>query len=87
VRVEIEFDDERGMRGTLTLRPSWIGRLFGRRTRVARVFLSDQTRDWHFAYDGEWVGSDLEARIKQERRWRTVSELPPAHALEPSKTL
>jgi hypothetical protein len=80
LRITIEFDDERGTHATLTMSPSWLGRLFGRHRRVARIALGI-TNDWRFV-DGVWVGSVLEARIKYERRWQTVGELPSARALK-----
>lgn len=84
MKVTIEFDDERGTRARITMKPSWLGRLFGAQSRVARIFLSDGSNDWRFV-DGEWVGSALEARIKHERRWRAVADLPSASVLETSK--
>lgn len=75
--MTIEFADERGTAGTITTHPSWLGRLFGRKPRVAHFFRS-QRDDWRFSYDGEWVGTDLTKALDEERRWRTVSELPVA---------
>ena len=85
MQVAIEFDDERGTRATLTTRPSWLGWLFGHRPRAARIFLSEASNAWRFV-DGGWVGSDLERRINNERRWRMVDELPSARALETRRT-
>lgn len=81
--VTIKFEDDRGTRATLTSTPSWIGRLFGRRPRVARIYLSAVPNGgWRFV-DYGWVGFDLEQRITDELRWRTVDELPAARALKP----
>ena len=85
MRITAAFDDDRCLRGTLTKRPAWIARLFGRRSRVARIHWGNALNDWRFA-DGEWVGSELERIIKQEARWRMVGELPIARALETSRT-
>jgi len=84
VRMTIEFDNEQGTSGTIMTCPLWIGRLIGRKPRVAHIYFSDVTHDWRFA-DGGWVGSALEQRINDERRWRTVKSLPAARALEPAK--
>jgi hypothetical protein len=79
--VDIEFDEERGTCATLTMRPSWLARLVGRRPRIARIFWSDAMNDWRFV-DGGWVGSDLEERINDEQRWRMAADLPSARVLE-----
>jgi hypothetical protein len=78
MRLVIEFDDDGATRATLTKRPSWLGRLFGHRLHVAHVYYNEQSDHWYYE-DRGFVGPDLEWRIKAERRWRTVHELPAAH--------
>lgn len=78
-RITVQFDDESGTRGTVTSTPSRLARLFGRRSRVARVFWSTVSLHWCFV-DGACVGDDLERTIQDQLRWRTVNPLPSAQA-------
>ena len=82
--MTIEFDNERGTSGTITRRPSWLGRLFGGKPHVAHFHRSRDDYDWRFSYDGAWVGTDLTKALDEERRWRTLGDLPTA-VLEPPK--
>lgn len=77
MKLTILFDDETATQGTLIQEPSWIERLFGRRPRRAQVYFSSSGNGWYFA-DRTWVGEKLELAIKDEKRWRTVLELPEA---------
>lgn len=69
MRIEIVFDDEQGKTAIVTQRPSWIGRLFRRRPRSARVY-TDTDIMWRYVADDSLVPETLRQRLIEERRWR-----------------
>lgn len=84
MRVVVEFDDQARTRARVTVLPSWLGRLFGRRPRTARIYYRDlggpHLSDWLFEVDGDRLPTDLAKIVGHERRWQT-RDVPTARTI------
>jgi hypothetical protein len=72
--VFVQFDDTLQLsRATLTVEPSWLGKLFGRRRRVARIYYRDlggpHLSDWLYEVDDAHVEPALVKIVNERRRW------------------
>lgn len=85
MRVLVDFDDAKRTRATLRVVPSWLGRLFGRREKIARIYYRDlggpHLSSWLYETDDDYLGSDLEKIVKRARRWQDQHDVPRARAV------
>lgn len=77
--VTVEFEDERRTRAVVTVHPSWLGRLFGQRPRITRVYLSDTY--WFYAIDSSRLENGLTKCVEARRHWDEQPWVPDARVL------
>lgn len=85
--IAIEFTNKDRTRATVTVTPTWLGRLFRRRTRITRVANVHEDNNpycrmiWVYSVDGIRVSLRLEHKLDQARRWDVQQEIPSARLL------
>ena len=80
MRVSVEFEGVNRTQGTMSIVPSWLGRLFGRRARAARIKFVTYL-GWRYDVDDAEIGADLEKIVNQQRRWQEIRGVPPARVV------
>lgn len=77
--ITIRFLNDDRTRAEIIKTPSWLGRLFGRKTVAATVY-----RDrpyWKYEIDHDVVESAIDRELNSIRRWMPVSAPPEARLL------
>lgn len=85
MRVIVKFNGPKLTHASLTIFPSWLGWLFGRRPRQAQIYYRDlggpHLSSWLYEVDDDYVEADLEKIVKRARRWQEQHEIPQARSV------
>lgn len=78
MRVVVVFENEDRSIATVTIHPSWIGRLRGRRPRTTQIEWCRPPLGWLYKIDRATVEASLAKIVDGRRRWPPQPVVPSA---------